>query len=66
MPDMTITFSPAQAQRIQAAFATPENPSPDMDDLKSWVTRKLRSMVQQHEARVAQQALPQPDPFEPT
>lgn len=66
MPDLTITLTAAQATRVQAALATAENPAPNIADAKAWLIRQLRARVRQHEDRVAQQALPQPDPFEPT
>lgn len=66
MPDVTISLTAAQATRAQAALATAENPTPGIPEAKAWLIRQLRARVRQHEDRAAQQALPQPEPFEPT
>lgn len=66
MPDVTLSLTAAQALRVQAALATDENPTPGIPEAKQWLIRQLRARVRQHEDRVAQQSLPQPDPFEPT
>ena len=66
MPDVTISLTAGQATRVQAALTTDESPTPGIPELKQWLIRQLRARVRQHEDRVAQQTLPQPDPFEPT
>lgn len=64
MPTLTIDLTAQQAQRVQAAFATNDNPSPDMADLKSWVVRQIRARVLQHERKVQESAITDTE-FEP-
>ncbi len=66
MPDVTITLTTQQAQRLAATFVTPDNPTPTVADYKQWVIRQSRARVHQHERRVAEAAVQQPDPFDPT
>lgn len=65
MPDVTISLTAAQAQRVQAALATPENPTPGIPVLKQWLVKHLRAHVLQYERRVAEAAV-QTAPFDPT
>lgn len=65
MPDMTISFTAQQAQRMQEAFATSENPTPSMGDLKTWVIRQIRAQVLRKE-RAAAEAQISDSPFDPT
>lgn len=57
MPDLTVSLTAGQATRLQAAFATPENPTPNMADLKQFVIRQLKAKVVQYERGVAQAAI---------
>lgn len=65
MPDITITLTVQQANRIRDAFATEENPTPNLADIKQEAVRFLKARVRQHERRVAEQAI-QDTPFDPT
>ena len=65
MPDVTLTLSAQQAQRVQAAFATADNPTPDVAEVKTWLVRQLRARVLQHERREQESAITD-TPFEPT
>lgn len=65
MPDITISLTAQQAQRLQAAFATAEEPAPGVPELKEWLIRQLRARVLQKERRDAESALTDM-PFEPT
>lgn len=65
MPDITITLTVQQANRIRDAFATEENPAPNLADIKQEAVRFLKARVRQHERRVAEQAI-QDTPFDPT
>ncbi len=65
MPDLTITLSAQQAARLRDAFATQENQTPNMGDLKAEVVKYLRAKVRQYERRVAEQAI-QDTTFDPT
>jgi hypothetical protein len=65
MPDLTITLTVQQANRLRDAFSNDENPTPTLADLKQEVTRYLRGRVRQHERRIAESAIPD-TPFDPT
>jgi hypothetical protein len=65
MPDVTLTLSAQQASRVQAAFATQENPTPGVPEVKQWLVRQLRGKVIQYERGVAQAAIAD-EPFDPT
>lgn len=65
MPDITITLTVQQANRMRDAFATEENPTPNLADIKQEAVRFLKARVRQHERRVAEQAI-QDTPFDPT
>lgn len=70
MPTLTITFTAAQASRIQTAFAQRLGiPSPDMNDLKTWVIKRVKDVVLDEERDAAVRAVQQSHadaPFEPT
>ena len=65
MPSVTINFDATQATRLQAAFATPENPTPGMPELKQWLVRQMKAKVLQRERGIAEAAVVV-NPFEPT
>lgn len=70
MPTLTITFTAQQAARIQTAFASRLGiPSPDMNDLKTWVVKRIKDVVLDEERDAAIRAVQQSHtdaPFEPT
>lgn len=70
MPTLTITFTAAQATRIQSAFAKRLNkPAPDMADLKQWVIKQVKDVVLDEERDAAIRAVQQShtdNPFEPS
>lgn len=65
MPDITISLTAQQANRMRDAFATQENPTPNLADIKQEAVRFLRARVRQYERRIAEQAI-QDTPFDPT
>ncbi len=65
MPDMTITLTAQQANRMKDAFATNENPTPTLGDVKQEAVRFLKARVRQYERRIAEQAIVD-TPFDPT
>jgi len=65
MPDMTISFTAQQAQRIQDALATENNPTPGIPELKVWVIKEIKNMVVIHERSVAVEAISD-ESFDPT
>lgn len=65
MPDMTITLTAAQADRMRDAFASEENPAPNLADIKREAVRFLKARVRQYERRIAEAAI-QDAPFDPT
>ena len=65
MPDITITLTAQQASRMRDAFASEENPTPNLADIKQELNRFLKAKVRQHERRIAEQAI-QDTPFDPT
>lgn len=65
MPDITISLTAQQANRMRDAFATEENPTPNLSDIKQEAVRFLRARVRQYERRVAEAAI-QDTPFDPT
>lgn len=65
MPDITITLTAQQANRMKDAFATPENPSPSIADVKREVMQIMRARVRQYERRLAEAAITD-NPFDPT
>jgi len=66
MPQLTIDFTPAQTQRIKDAFTSKMelelfdangDPRPaTADDVKTYLMRELRKVVQTHERNEAQKA----------
>lgn len=65
MPDITISLTAQQANRMRDAFATEDNPTPNLADIKQELNRYLKAKVRQHERRVAEAAI-QDTPFDPT
>ena len=65
MPDITISLTAQQANRMRDAFATQENPTPNLADVKQEAVRFLRARVRQYERRIAEKAI-QDTPFDPT
>lgn len=65
MPSFTITLTAAQAQRIQDAIATPQNPTPAVADVKAFFIDRLRSHVHAVERRNAMNAIVD-TPLDPT
>ena len=65
MPDITITLTAQQAQRVQNAFATNEDPAPGIPVVKEFLIRQLRDRVLRKERATAEAALA-PTPFDPT
>ena len=65
MPDITITLTLAQANRMKDAFASEENPTPTLADIKQEAVHYLKARVRQYERRVAESAI-QDTPFDPT
>ena len=57
MPSFTITLDAAQTARIQAAFATPQNPSPGVAEIKEFCISRLRAYVHEVERRNATNAI---------
>lgn len=70
MPTLTITFTAAQATRIQTAFAKRlGKPAPDMADLKQWVVARIKDVVLDEERGAAIKAVQQSHtdiPFDPS
>lgn len=68
MPQVTITFTAAQAARMAPAFGDLLHPGTDatLQDLKDFYVQKTREVVQQYEAKVAAAAMPAPAAFDPT
>lgn len=64
MPDMTITFTVEQASRLKDAFATQENPTPTLGDVRREVNRFLRGQVRRRERAIAEAAIVDA-PFDP-
>ena len=64
MPDITITLTAQQANRMRDAFATEENPTPNLADIKQEAVRFLRTRVRQYERRIAEAAIVD-TPFDP-
>ena len=64
MPDLTITLTAQQANRMRDAFATEENPTPNLADIKQEAVRFLRTRVRQYERRIAEAAIVD-TPFDP-
>ena len=64
MPDITITLTAQQANRMRDAFATEENPTPNLADIKQEAVRFLRTRVRQYERRIAEAAIVD-TPFNP-
>ena len=64
MPDLTITLTAQQANRMRDAFATEENPTPNLADIKREAVRFLRARVRQYERRIAEAAIVD-TPFDP-
>ena len=64
MPDLTITLTVQQANRMRDAFATEENPTPNLADIKREAVRFLRARVRQYERRIAEAAIVD-TPFDP-
>ena len=65
MPTLTINLTNEQAQRIQAAFATPQNPTPGMPELKEFCISRIRAYVHEVERRKATEAITV-EPIDPT
>ena len=65
MPDITISLTAQQANRMRDAFATEDNPTPNLSDIKREAVRFLRARVRQYERRIAEAAI-QDTPFDPT
>lgn len=57
MPDMTISLTVQQANRMKEAYATPENQTPTIGDIKQEVMQILRAKVRHHERRLAEAAI---------
>ena len=64
MPDITISLTAQQANRMRDAFATQENPTPNLADVKQEAVRFLRARVRQYERRIAEAAIVD-TPFDP-
>ena len=64
MPDLTITLTVQQANRMRDAFATEDNPTPNLADIKQEAVRFLRTRVRQYERRIAEAAIVD-TPFDP-
>ena len=64
MPDLIITLTAQQANRMRDAFATEENPTPNLADIKQEAVRFLRARVSQYERRIAEAAIVD-TPFDP-
>lgn len=65
MPDITISLTAQQANRMRDAFASEDNPTPNLADVKQELHRYLKAKVRQYERRVAEAAI-QDTPFDPT
>ena len=65
MPDITISLTAQQANRMRDAFASEDNPTPNLADVKQELHRYLKAKVRQYERRIAEQAI-QDAPFDPT
>lgn len=65
MPDITITLTVQQANRMRDAFATEDNPTPSLADIKREAVQFLRAKVRQFERRQAESAIVD-TPFDPT
>ncbi len=65
MPDITLTISTANATRLSIAVQEQDElPAPaTAPEVKSFIVRHLKGVVNQSERRLAQQALPPPDDF---
>ena len=57
MPSFTINLTAAQATRIQDAFATPQNPTPGVAEVKEFCIVRVRAYVQEVELRNATKAI---------
>ena len=64
MPDLIITLTAQQANRMRDAFATEDNPTPNLADIKQEAVRFLRARVRQYERRIAEAAIVD-TPFNP-
>lgn len=56
MPDITVSLTVPQINRLKEAFATVENPDPGIDDIKALIVRFLRGKVhaKEHSRSMAQ------------
>lgn len=64
MPDILIALTVQQAARMKDAFATEDNPTPSLADVKQELNRYLKARVRQFERRRAEAALVD-TPFDP-
>lgn len=57
MPSFTINLTAEQATRLQAAFASPQNPTPGVAEVKAFCISQLRAYVHERERQAATAAI---------
>ena len=68
MAQITIEVTAQQANRAQAALGAYLNLGRNATgaEVKEWLIRQMRTVVYNHERRLAEAAITSPAPFEPT
>ena len=66
MPTITITLTPAQVQRLADAWEEQFGKRPNIDDVKTHLTRELKAIVFHGEKTKAERLAAAPPSFDPT